>query len=167
MKQIIPTMVILILSILLLNSCKDNSVNPVPLPPGNENKITIKQGVWGNVWFWEGNFMPGPDVSSYHGTITPAIRDIYIYEATHFSEVELIDNIFIQRINSRLIKKVTSDKDGFFEISLEPGVYSIFAKEDSVFWGNERNGVGILMPAEVDTNSVVKRQININYKAVY
>ncbi|MDZ7765838.1 MAG: hypothetical protein U5K00_15710 [Melioribacteraceae bacterium] len=32
--------------------------------------MTISEGVWGNVWFWEGDFMPGsPD-----GTITPVIR---------------------------------------------------------------------------------------------
>ena len=133
--------------------------------PDNEEKVTIKQGVWGNIWFWEGDFMPGNDESS-GGTITPVVRDVYIYEATNINMVT--GHLpFIEEVNSSFIGMVTSDKDGFFQISLNPGKYSFFVKEDSLFYATELDGDGDLMPAEVKPDSVVKRQIDITYKAAF
>ena len=82
---------------LIIYSCSDNSVGVI-YPPDNSYKVTISQGVWGNVWFWEGNFMPTTDNSS-NGKITPVIREIYVYEATRFDSVEIdsINYVFIKR----------------------------------------------------------------------
>ncbi len=148
----------------LLFSCDKNPTENL-YPLDNSYKVTISEGVWGNVWFWEGDFMPGsPD-----GTITPVVREIYVYEATKGSLVIRDDNQYplIKEINSELITKIKSDSDGFFEIVLPEGKYSFFAKEDSLFFGSESNGEGYLMSAEVKSNQVTKRQININYKAAY
>ncbi len=152
---------------LILYSCSDNSVGVI-YPPDNSYKVTISEGVWGNVWLWEGNFMPSTDNSS-NGKITPVIREIYIYEATRLDSVErdTVSYIFIRSIHSRFIAKVYSDKDGFFQIALPVGKYSFFVKEDSLFFGNEGDGDGYLMSAEVSENKVTKRQININYNAAY
>ena len=150
-----------------LFSCNDNPVGGI-YPPDNSYKVTISQGVWGNVWFWEGNFMPSPDNSS-SGTITPLIREIFIYKATRLDSVErdTVSPVFIRSIYSQFIAKVNSDKDGFFQIALPVGKYSFFVKEDSLFFANEGDGDGYLMTAKVSENKVTKRQININYKAVY
>lgn len=148
----------------ILFSCNDNPIGVI-YPPDNAYKVTIEEGVWGNVWFWEGNFMPG----SANGKITPVIREIYIYEATRFDSVER-DTVrfgFIKSIHSNYINKVISDKDGFFQIALAPGKYSFFVKEDSLFFGSESDGAGYLMSAEFTSNCIVKRQINIDYKAAY
>lgn len=155
--------------ILILSGCEDFfSDSGNNLPPDNEYKVTIQQGVWGNVWFWEGNFMPSTDNSS-DGKITAVVRNIYVYEATRYDSV-LVDStkaIFIQEIYSNFIEQITSDKDGFFQIALPPGKYSFFVKEDSLYFANESDGDGYLMSAEVIPNTVVKRQIDINYEAVY
>ena len=145
-----------------------NCNNPVIFPPDNAYKVTITQGVWGNVWFWDGNFMPSTDNSS-SGKITAVSRNIYVYEATRFDEVvkDSIRFSFYKEINSKYIDKVTSDKDGFFQISLQPGKYSFFVKEDSLFYASLMDGSGHLEPAEVRINSVTKKQIDINYKAAY
>ena len=144
------------------------SDNENKLPPDNQYKVTIQQGVWGNVWFWEGNFMPTTDNSS-NGKITAVERKIYIYEATRFDSVirDSIRHPFIKEINSKYVDEVSSDKDGFFQIVLPPGKYSLFVKEDSLYYANESDGDGHLMSAQVSSNTVVKRQININYKAAY
>ncbi len=151
----------------ILFSCNDNPIGII-YPPDNSYKVTISQGVWGNVWFWEGNFMPSTDNSS-NGKITPVIREIYVYEATRFDSVE-IDTVrygFIRSIHSHFIAKINSDNDGFFQITLPVGKYSFFVKEDSLFFANESDGYGYLMSAKVSQNKVTKRQINIDYKAAY
>ncbi len=152
---------------LILISCSDNSVGVI-YPPDNSYKVTISQGVWGNVWFWEGNFMPTTDNSS-NGKITPVIREIYVYEATRLDSVERdsINYTFLRSIHSNFITKINSDKDGFFQIALPVGKYSFFVKEDSLFFANEGDNDGYLMSAEVNENKVTKRQIDINYNAAY
>ena len=151
----------------ILFSCIDNPIWDI-YPPDNSYKVTISEGVWGNVWFWTGNFMPSTDNSS-NGKITPVIREIYIYEATRLGSVErdTVSYVFIKSIYSHFIAKVNSDKDGFFQIALSVGKYSFFVKEDSLFFANEGDGDGYLMSAEVSENKVTKRQININYNAAY
>lgn len=154
----------IIFLIFLVYACSDNLIGIV-YPPDNSKKVTITEGVWGNVWFWEGNFMPvSPD-----GKITPVVREIYIHEATPHASV-IRDSIrypFIKTINSKYITKTVSDKDGFFQITLLPGKYSFFVKEDSLFFANITDRDGHLMSAEVDTNQIVKRQIDIDYRAAY
>lgn len=159
------TFIILLLVIVTI-ACDDSITNDtVEYPPDNQNKVTISQGVWGNVWFWEGNFMP----VSANGSIKPVIREVHIYEATtHNSVTKDADNYsFIIKIDSKFITKVVSDKDGFFQVDLDPGKYSCFVKEGLLFWGNLTDGDDHLVPAIVDSNSVTKRQIDINYSAAY
>lgn len=134
-------------------------------PPNNRDKVTISQGVWGNVWFWNGNFMPG----SASGTITPVMREIYIYKATPFTEVELdtTRSPLIRKIHSQFVGKVVSDEDGFFQIHLPAGKYSFFPQEDSLFFGSVTDSAGDIQAATVVPGKITKRQIDINYQAVY
>lgn len=154
---------------LFILSC-DNIFKPEKTyPPDNHEKVSITQGVWGNVWFWEGNFMPTTDNSS-DGTITPVERKIYIYEATRLDSVIInadFGAVFYDSIATKQIAQVESDKSGFYQIELPPGKYSVFVKEDSLFYGSEGDSEGYLMLAQVYTNSVTKRQIDIDYKAAY
>lgn len=136
-------------------------------PPNNEKMVTITQGAWGNVRFWEGDFMPGWDPET-GGTITPVIRDIYIHEATTNEMVEQeYYSSFYTSINSNLIAVVQSDKDGFFQIELEPGKYSFFIKEDSLFYGNKSDSDGHIEAEEVFTDSTTQVRLDITYKATY
>lgn len=134
----------------------------------NSDKVTIHQGVWGNVWFWEGDFMPGI-INSCDGKITPVVRDIYVYQATRYDSVEIdsVRRVFVRNIHSRLVARIKSDNEGFFQIALPVGKYSFFVKEDSLFFANEVDGEGYLMSAKVTRNKVTKRQIDINYKAAF
>jgi len=152
---------------LLLQACKESPTsNQLQNPPDNEYKVTITQGVWGNVWFWEGNFMPMID--PHHAKITPVIRKIYVYEATNDSMVERSGGgSFFRKINSNLITTLSSGIDGFYQVSLPPGKYSFFVKEDSLFYANSWDGEGDILSAIVTENNVVKNQIDITYKATY
>ena len=167
MKNYITRIYFVFLFLLVFEGCENVlSDEENNLPPDNQDKVTIKQGVWGNVWFWEGNFMPSTDNSS-DGKITAVERDIYIYEATTDSMVEPSGGTFHTKINSQLILVIRSDASGFYQISLSPGKYSFFVKEDSLFYANLWDGEGHIQSAIVTEDSITKRQIDIDYNAVY
>jgi hypothetical protein len=136
----------------------------IQYPPDTSDQITITQGVWGNVWFWEGNFMPaGP-----YGTITPVVREIYVHSLTSIDSVNQVGHSgFFYDIYTQLVAITESNCTGFFEIALPPGSYSFFAKEDSLFYANLFDGEGNILPATVVDDSVTKVQIDIDYMATY
>jgi len=148
-----------------LISCEDNPTNTSFYPPDNNDQVTINEGVWGNVWFWEGNFMPSTDGPS-GGKITPVKRVIYAYKATQYDEVEPGNGIFFNKINTELVAVTVSRTNGFYQILLPPGKYSFFVKENDMYYANGADNEHI-QPAIVVENEVTKRQIDINYKAVY
>ncbi len=154
-------------SFFLFTACEEplTTSNKLIYPPDNEYKVTITQGVWGNVWFWKGDFMPFIDPN--RAKIYPVIRKIYVYEATNDSMVERASFTFFRKINSELITTVSSGIDGFYEVSLPPGKYSFFVKEDSLFYANGWDGEGDILSATVTENNTTKRQIDITYAAVY
>ncbi|WP_163515253.1 hypothetical protein [Gelidibacter japonicus] len=71
------------------------------------------------------------------GEICQVKREVYVYELTTRSEAEQIDyTSFYTGIRTKLVTVVASDSDGFFQIELETGNYSLFIKEDSKFYSN-------------------------------
>ncbi len=163
----LSTPIFFLISVLVGFACSDlGSNNSNFRPRDNFYKVTIEQGVWGNVWFWEGDFMPTTDNSS-NGRITAVEREIYVHEATVDSMLVPQNGVFYTEINSKLIATIYSDEDGFFQITLEPGKYSFFVKENSKFYANSWDSEGHVLSAKVTNSKVTKRQIDITYKATY
>ena len=156
---------ILILFLFILNC--DSSTDNCPrieYPPDTYQQITISQGIWGNVWFWEGDFQP----ICIQGKITPVAREVCIYKGTPIDSVIRFQNsfTFFTEIKTTLVKVTRSNSTGFFEAELPPGAYSLFIKEDSLFYANGGDNQYIL-PAYVSGDSLTKVQIDITYKAVF
>jgi hypothetical protein len=107
---------------------------PDILPPTNERKVTITQGIWGDVWFWQGVFNYGICAST--GTVTPVARELRIHEFTRTDQLDYDPDTpaFFTAIRSPLVATVHSDETGFFQIELPPGQYSIFVVEDNLFF---------------------------------
>jgi len=148
---------------MFLFSCGHRDNNSTELPDNSE-KVTIDQGVWGNVWFWAGNHMPVDPT----GTITPVVRDIYIYEEATLQDVTPgTSGTFFASVNTNLITIVTSDSTGFYQAELQPGIYSVFVKENDKFYANGFGLNGIINPVTVEENSVTKLQIDITYAASF
>ncbi|WDT76784.1 MAG: hypothetical protein MPW16_06110 [Candidatus Manganitrophus sp.] len=138
--------------------------------PENSEKVTITQGVWGNVRFWEGNFMPRSvkGSSTSKEKITPVIRQIYVHQLTTINDVE--PNTFSQfysRINTEIVSVVTSDDTGFYQIQLPAGTYSFFVKENDGFYANLFSEDGRINSVVVEENTVTKKQIDITYRALF
>jgi hypothetical protein len=132
-------------------------------PPDNSWKVSISQGAWGNVWFWEGDFMPVG-----WGDITPVVRLVYVYELTSLSQVEQIYcSPFYRAVYTDLVDSINSDRTGFFQITLEPGQYSFFIREDSLYYANGFDGTGHILPATITADTVTRVQIDITYRATF
>jgi hypothetical protein len=147
-----------------LMSCSDLGTGP-GAPPDTSDQITITQGIWGNVWFWEGDFMPGPGARS--GKITPVERDLWIYAATKHDSVVGAGYVFFRQVLTELKARTRSNKSGFYQVALPPGKYSVFVMEDSLFYANGSDGAGHIMPGVVTAQSVTKVQVDVTYKAAY
>ncbi len=136
--------------------------------PKNDEKVTISQGVWGNVWFWEGDHMPSTDEDTSTGTISPVVREIYIHEAATSADVTATqDPSFFSKIDTALITTTYSDSDGFYEATLPPGTYSIFVKENNLFYANSFTGNGEINLVTIEQDRVQKYQIDITYQAAF
>jgi hypothetical protein len=142
--------------------CGDHR-SPVKNPPRNGNRVSISQGIWGDVWYWGGNFMPPCPT----GTVRAVGREIRIHELTSVSDVEIASGGMYRKIRTTLVATVWSDADGFFQAGLPVGRYSLFVVEDSLFYASSGDGEGHLMPVEVLENSVTGTRIDITYQAAW
>ena len=151
---------ILILSVIfigLFTSCKTAQ---------NTNATSegiLNQGEVGKVLWREGDFMPGPNSKNRS---VGAAREIFIHEVTNINQV-IKDGHFYKDIGSDLIKKINSDVNGNFQVSLAPGTYSIFTKEDMGYFANILDDENNIFPITVDSAKITKVSIVIDYKAAY
>jgi len=161
-------LIITISTMVLLMSCKDDSFNfkdkcfNNDRPPRNTNKVTIEQGIWGDVWYWKGDFMP---IST--GEICQVKRNVLIYELTTHDNVEQVDHsAFYSDIKSTLVKEVESDEVGFFQVELEKGTYSLFIEEDGQYYSNSFSPEGIFL-VEVEDGKISEVRFDITYEATF
>jgi hypothetical protein len=135
-------------------------------PKDTSDQITITQGIWGDVWFWEGDFMPSIS-SNQSGKVTRVERDVWIYPATKNDSVVGAGGAFYRKILTRLVARTRSNSTGFYQVALPPGKYSVFVTEDSLYYANGNDFAGHILPGVVTANAVTKVQVDITYKAAY
>lgn len=129
------------------------------------NSKNIRQGVEGYIYELTGNQMPmkgKPANSGKHGVK----REIYAYRATTLQQVQGSTPLF-DKVNTTLVLKIMSDKDGHYEASLPIGSYSVFVKEDGKLFASETDGAGILNPITVTHNTITHRDITITVNAAF
>ena len=132
-------------------------------PPRNYEKVSIRQGIWGNIWFWKGDFMPVG-----RGEICQVKRAVYINELATIAEAERVDySPFYSRVNTELIATGESGEDGFFQIELESGTYSVFVMEDGYLYANSYGSGGEISPVIVEGDSISEVHINITSEATF
>ena len=110
--------------------------------------------------------MPGPG-GAKRGRVTAVRREVRIYKPTPVNALEPSSGTNFTTVKSKLVKSVKSGKNGFYQVSLPPGRYSIFVKEDSTLYANWFDGQGYVLPVRVVKDSVTKFQIDITSGATY
>lgn len=156
---------LLLLHGVLLIGCGETESLARKYPPDNHELVTIQQGVWGNVWFWEGDFMPFG-----WGRITPVSEMIYIHELTLCNALEPPVGTFFTQINTAPLDSIESGENGFFEIALPPGEYSVFVRLDTLYyanWFSDCSSVPCVTPVVVTSDSVSHFQIDITFNATF
>ncbi len=148
----------------VLLSCQKDQ----PVDNDYSKYVTIKQGVWGSVVFREGNWQPVIDWTQ--AKEYPVRRTICIYRLTPNSSAVPASGegpSFFDQINTTRVAQTKSNKNGFYEIELPPGQYSVFVKENGCYYCNRFDGSGNLCPVTMSTNTATEINLLIDYKAVY
>jgi hypothetical protein len=160
LKSIIKIALLMFLSLLCLRCTNHKDLMG--------SKPTITQGFWGRVEFWEGDFMPRPPTEKSTGTITCVCRKILIYELTHYNQVHSVpeNSAFFDRIFTSRVAITWSNAEGYYQIALPSGHYSLFVEENGLFYAN-RFDDGDIQPVIVLPDSITRYDIKIDYKACY
>lgn len=164
-------LLIVLTSALFLNSCLDGIKNEcqqvqVPDVRGEREKVTIDEGVYGLTLYWQGDFR---GVCS-QGSITKVGTRLHFYEPTQQNQTTILSlEGFYSEIRTQRIGTANSNQDGFFEIELEPGSYSVFAEDtdEGVFYSFGMNDSGIINPVVVYPDSVSAFQFNFVFEALF
>ena len=135
----------------------------------SQNLHTGKQGILGEIRWIEGNVMPAVgDTSDFNRAKSePVKRVIYIYKATKRDEAKCHDGVFYKDIKTELIRKIKSNAQGKFQVSLPPGKYSLFVQEMEGLFANTFNGENYINPVTVQPDKFTEIQILVNYRAFY
>lgn len=156
---------------LIVSGCNEGEKENTKEHENNESyDVTISQGVWGVVKYWEGDHMPRvAGASNSSGSITPVTRTIRIYKSTTLQENEPTNasDVFYEIINSELIAIVYSDQRGFYEAELPIGKYSVFTEEDEGLYANGTDSEFVINPVTIETDTVSRLNINITYSATF
>ena len=134
----------------------------VELRTHNEKKISITEGVWGTLVKTEGNCMP---VINWENTTCkqyPVKREILIYEYTKMNETRHEFAKFFE-IYTKLVATTTCDEEGFFELALKPGKYSVFVREGDYLYANLFDGQGGIVPITVESSKISEIFLNLDY----
>ncbi|MDX5422322.1 MAG: carboxypeptidase-like regulatory domain-containing protein [Hymenobacteraceae bacterium] len=130
-----------------------------------DQQAPIEQGIVGKVLWEEGNRMPSPDLPP--GRPKGVQRTVFIYELTNGAQAKTIDGVFHTNIQTNLVTQVVTDANGNFAVSLKPGRYSLFTKEEKGLYANLFDGEHNIFPVEVQQGQVTEVEFLINYKASY
>jgi len=124
------------------------------------------QGIEGHIYRVSGNQMPSPDVkpSRPKGIKTA----LYIYPITNLSQVSRKgSSAFYTTIQTKLVKKIMSDTNGYFNAKLPVGIYSLFVKVDSLYFANLFDGENNIFPVKVVQNKMTKVDFKMDHDANY
>jgi hypothetical protein len=126
---------------------------------------TLRQGVKGKVLFREGDFLPDGQPGN-NARIYGVERTVLVYELTSQRAVELGEGDFLTNVLSEYKDSVRSNEYGVFQISLSPGKYSLFVRENSRIYSRV-NEKGYYWPVEVKKDSISLITLEVEYRAKY
>lgn len=154
-------------------SChKDNTTktgcNMQQVYADNAKKVTITNGVWGTVSSMEGNCMPTIPPSTNSCKNCPVQRTVKVYQYALLSNAMPSGNssAFFDSFNTPLVAQVDTDENGFFQITIPAGHYSIAIVENGKLYANTLDGQGGLNPFTLSSGTQ-NVDIVMTYKAAF
>jgi len=121
-----------------------------------EQTPTINQGVYGKVVLYSGNCMPGAG-----GCKTSSVsRSIYIREPV---SMENMKSTYLKD-KTTLVKTIESNNNGFYQVELPPGTYSVFVEDEGKEYCNHFGGLGEVCQITIETG-IKEYNIRIDHAA--
>ena len=160
--------------------CADKNTQST-ISSGSE-KVTISQGIWGDIRYWTGDFMPKVSstqdpCSSSSGRIYNVKREVFIFPTinpfTSPSSVQLdVAGLpFILQINATPVLTVWSDDNGFFQATLPAGSYSVLPKDTfngkTFYYASRYDIAGNIQTANITTGKTAQIILNIYFNATH
>ena len=171
MKNIL---LILFFSLFFLSCHKDNGIADQKgcdinqVYADNAKKVTIVNGIWGTVSNVEGDCMPTIPACNLCCRNCPVQRTVKIFQYTLVSDGVTTDpyKVFFDSFNTQLVTQVDTDNNGFFQVNLPAGHYSIVIVENGKLYANIRDGQGGLSPV-ILTSGTKNLNLFMTYKATF
>lgn len=132
-----------------------------------ETKLKITQGIYGTISFTEGNCMPGTVAPSCR--TCPVSRTLRIYKYTTNSNAIRPNNQlagFYELFTTDLVAETKSDANGFFQLTLPPGNYTMVVLENGLLYAAFGDGQGGIHPITVGSGTK-GTNFPITYKAAF
>ena len=130
----------------LAYSDKDELEPQMPAP--------MTTGIRGSVTLISGDCMPGEPSKTHPCTRTNISRAVYIREPATSAN----------RSTAKLVKQITSGANGYYEVELPAGTYSIFVEDEGREYCNFFGGLGEACQITI-TDKVAEFDINIDKAA--
>ena len=157
MKKIL----LIALAMLSLIACEKKSDVETPA-----ESPTITQGIYGQVKERYGNWEPVWDPNDNSRGYRPIVRDIYVYEYTTIKDFDqaYIDCLYpADKMPNPLVATTTSKENGFYQLHLEPGKYSVFMLEEGNMYATGGDGYGGLNPITIGVGSLLRYDLILNH----
>lgn len=130
-----------------------------------EEAVSQRQGVQGEVLWFSGNLIPGPNrESSAPGSGVQ--RELFFYKVLTLEEVGHTGPFFPD-LKGELVATVTSRPNGHFKVKLPPGSYSVFVKEKNGLFANLFDASGQINPVTVKEKQFAWLIVTVDYEAAY
>ena len=140
-----------------------------PAATEQEDCVTITEGIYGTVVERYGDWMPVIGEDSPRGGERPLEKRVYVYEYTKTSDFDYghyFSEFPIDKMPKSLVAIGQSKSNGFYEISLNPGTYSVFIEDNGKLCANGGDGYGGINPVVISADSIVLMNLVLNH-AVY
>lgn len=145
-----------------------NNCNIQAVYAANALKVSITAGIWGTVSSMEGDCMPTVPPATNTCTHCAVKRTVKVYAYTHISQATPLPGRggFYSSLSTPLVAETTTDDNGFFQLNLPPGTYSVFVMENGNLYASSMDGSGGINPVTV-TAGPQKTDQRMTYKAVF
>jgi hypothetical protein len=134
----------------------------------NAAKVTITTGIWGTISSMEGDCMPGVAPAPSTCSHCPVKRIVRVYQYTTVMQATPSGNsqIFFDSFSTALVAETETDENGFYQVSVPPGQYTVVNLENGKIYANSRDGQMGLSPVSLSSGTQ-KANIAMTYKAVF
>jgi len=156
---------LLLSSVAFSVSVSGQAFKKVPLSKNESCKSAISQGVTGKVLYYTGNMMPDPSQPRLDKG-KPVSRYLYFYERCKGTAGDPYREFF-REVDSKFIKKVSSDGNGCFKANLKPGWYTLLIEEENKLYTNIFDQNGYINPVEVKKGKLTSITLRITHSAYF